>query len=154
MNSRTREHQRQLAAVHLSGHAVAWLLAGQRMDTGLDFVALTPDSGGQWNYLLHDQKGQSRDLVVSLLAGYVAELAMDPDAPAQNGAADMRLVRKLMREFAPAENVERLEGEARDLVRRFADVIRVFAGELLKRETITGPQCEELFHQLLGSVTH
>jgi hypothetical protein len=152
MKNETRERQRQLAAVHLSGHAVAWLLAGQRMDTGLDFVALMPGSG--WRYLLHDEAGQSRDLAVALLAGYAAELALDPDAPERNGAADMRQALKTMREFAPAENIEQLGRESRDLVRRFRDVILTFAGELLRRETITGPQCEELFHQLLGSVTH
>ena len=151
MNNETRAHQRQLAAVHLSGHVVAWLLQGQRMDLAFDYVSLDP---GQWHYLLHDQKGQARDLAVALLAGYAAELTMDLDAPAQNGAADLRLVRKLMREFAPAENVEQLEAEARDLVRRFFDIITTFAGELLRRQTITGPQCEELFQQLLASVTH
>ena len=155
------ERQRRLSAVHEASHLVVWLMLGQRMEGQNDAVTIKPPNGknGDWSWTFHAEtkelaRQSARDLAVALFAGHLGELTMDPDSSPYYGDDDRLHARKIIARYAPAENLPRLYEEAGDLVRRFQDIIWKFADELLKRETIPGLECEELFQELLRCVTH
>ncbi len=124
------------------------------MEFSSNRVTIAPENGqhGDWSYTIVD-KQQIRNLCIATFAGYLGELLVDPDSPPSFGAVDRREVAGFIKKFHLPDSIETLEREAKDLVRRFSDIIRVFAGELLKRETIGGNDCEALFQSLVASVT-
>jgi ATP-dependent Zn protease len=106
-----------------------------------------------------DQHQAMREGIVSLLAGYQAELLVDPSAEDWHAGADEQAAWELMLQYPVrraayvgdetyARYYERYRRDARQLVTRLQPAIQLVAGELLKCKTLTGDEVMALVEAL------
>lgn len=147
-------------AYHEAGHAVMALLLGRPIER----VTISPaqlQTGGRRLGACKVQKGRSKasqdgleDEVLILLAGMVAESYFTHRYCLAGATQDLQAVKRLLANRAPRERqLERLTRRMLDKTEHLLSVsvnrkaIVLIAGELMKKETISGRAVRHLFQE-------
>lgn len=144
-------------AYHEAGHAVVNIIANFKITD----VTITADGKalGRCNALsivdcidqndARETRRALRALLVSTAAGPVAQ-ALYSRTPVNWDQGDYEIAHRIMTDYLRLRSLDRIEREARILLRQHWREVQAVAHALLRKRTLAGNEVEEIFAQNLG----